>query len=348
MQYTIVFVIFEIFFVATQQCNENNAIFSYVFKANIPNSQNKEWNYENIGAFEQCNQGVTTDAKNFDVSQVSLLNSKISLDVEEFIQLAMNSTSGPYAQYKTDQIKLTFQGIENIARYQSVYFTIRPAEHNFDFWSQVPDAEIQVYFIQDQIYQQCQSEPLYTILSIPIYALQETQNIRYSININVTKNSEVITNFNFKQNILGTYDSDMTSFVSYKAPLNIPPCEITNWFVLTQPQFIKVQLLQTLLGFNTQSNMQRTQLQGEYVNFIKGRFIYEGQDNLKDYDDTVEWAATWVASIIPCLFFALIVCVYGQYEISNIGRFRRQEIKYHEGVEQEALHQDDAIEKKLA
>ncbi|CAD8121571.1 unnamed protein product [Paramecium sonneborni] len=348
MQFTILFLVCEVVYVISQQCNENNPILNYTFKANSPNTQNKEWNYEGIGSLQQCIQGVSADTKNFDVSQVSLLNSKISLDVEEMIQLEMNKIQGPYAQYRTNQIKLTFWGIDNIARYESQYFTIRPAEHNFDFWSQVPDAEIQVYFIQDQIYQQCQSEALYAILSIPIYALQETQDIRYAININFTGNQVITENFNFKQNILGVYNSDMASFVSYKAPLNIPPCEITNWFVLTQPQFIKQPLLQTLLSLNTQSSMQRTLSQEQQMNFIKGRFIYEGQDDLKDYDDTVQWAATWVASIIPCLFFALIVCVYGQYEISNIGRFRRPQVKQHEGIEQEALHQDDAIENKLA
>ncbi|CAD8200596.1 unnamed protein product [Paramecium pentaurelia] len=348
MQYILLFLIFEVVFVTAQLCTESNPILNNMYKANNPDIQKKEWNYQSITSFEQCKQGITSDTKNFDVSQVSLLNPKISLDVGEMIQLVMDNASGPLAQYKTDQIKLTSWGATNIARYQSVYFTIGKAEHNFDFWSKAPDAEIQVYFIQDQIYQQCQNEPLYAVLSIPIYGLTEIQDIRYTINMNVSTNLDQITDFNFKQNILGAYHSDMTSFVSYKAPLNIPPCENTNWFVLTQPQFIKQILLQSLLGLNAVNTLQRTQLDGTYLNFIKGRFIYEGEDDMKDYDDTVEWAATWVASIIPCLFFALIVCVYGQYELSNIGRFKRPDVKQHEGVEQEALHQDDAIENKLA
>ncbi|CAD8202023.1 unnamed protein product [Paramecium octaurelia] len=348
MKYALLFLIFEVVFVTAQLCTETNSVQNYKYKANSPNTQNNEWNYQSITSFQQCKQGITSDTKNFDISQVSLLNPKISLDVEDMIQLVMDNASGPLAQYKTDQIKLTSWGATNIARYQSVYFTIGSAEHNFDFWAKAPDAEIQVFFIQDQIYQQCDVEPLYAVLSIPVYGLTETQDIRYAINLNVTTNLDQITDFDFKQNILGAYNSDMTSFVSYKAPLNIPPCGNTNWFVLTQPQLIKQSLLFGLLGLNFEKTLQRTQLDGTNLNFIKGRFIFEGEDNMKDYDDTVEWAATWVASIIPCLFFALIVCVYGQYELSNIGRFKRPEAKQHEGMEQEALHQDDAVENKLA
>lgn len=78
---------------------------------------------------------------------MSLLSSKISLDVDEMIEFVMNTTSSPFAHYKTDQILLTSWGINNIVRYQSNYFTIGLAEHNFDFWAKSPDAEIQVYFI---------------------------------------------------------------------------------------------------------------------------------------------------------------------------------------------------------
>ncbi|CAD8195938.1 unnamed protein product [Paramecium pentaurelia] len=346
MHYTLLLLICEIIYVKALLCTEQSSILSYVFKLDNPNASNNEWNYQTITQFGQCKQGITTETKNFEVSQVSLLSQKISLDVQEMIELVMNNTSEPQAKYKTNQIKLTSWGINNIARYESQYFTIGLAEHNFDFWTQVPDAEIQVYFIQDQLYQQCETEPLYAVLSIPIYGLTETQDIRYAINMNISKNLDVTTFFNFKQNILGAYYSDMSSFVSYKASLNIPPCEDANWFVLTQPQFIKVELLKRLLELNTLKNLQRINLDGKHLNFIKGRFIYEGEDDLKDYNDTVEWAATWVASIIPCVFFALIVCVYGQYELSNIGRYKRPQVKSHE--EQEALQQDDAIDKKLA
>ncbi|CAD8196756.1 unnamed protein product [Paramecium octaurelia] len=347
MKFILLILICEVVYLNAQQCFQQSSIFSYIFKSDMPNTQNDEWNYQTITSFEQCKQGITTDTKNFEISQVSLLSNKISLDVEEIIDLVMNNTQGPLVQYKTNRITLTSWGVNNIARYQSQYFTIGPAEHNFDFWAKAPDAEIQVYFVQDQLYQSCDVEPLYAVLSIPVYVISETQNIKYAININVTNQIQVIGSFNFKQNILGAYDSDMTSYVSYKAPINIPPCGNANWFVLTQPQFIKSELLNSLLQSNAVNALQRINFDGTYLNFIKGRFVYEGEDNMKDYDDNVEWAATWIASIIPCLLFALVVCIYGQYEISNIGRYKRPEPKQHDGIEQESLKQDDAGDKKF-
>ncbi|CAK63878.1 unnamed protein product (macronuclear) [Paramecium tetraurelia] len=347
MKFALLILICEVVYLNAQQCTEQSSILNYIFNSDKPNIENNEWNYQTITSFEQCKQGITTDTKNFEISQVSLLSTKISLDVEEIIELVINKTQGPLVQYKTNTIKLTSWGVNNIARYSSQYLTIGPAEHNFDFWAKAPDAEIQVYFVQDQFYQNCEVEPLYAVLSIPVYVISETQNIKYAININVTNQLNVIGSFNFKQNILGAYSSDMTSFVSYKAPINIPPCGNANWFVLTQPQFIKFELLKTLLQLNAVDALQRMNLDGTYLNFIKGRFIYAGEDDMKDYDDNVEWAATWVASIIPCLLFALVVCIYGQYEISNIGRYKRPQAKQPEGMEQESLKQDDAADKKL-
>lgn len=45
----------------------------------------------------------------------------------------------------------------------------------------------------------------------------------------------------------------------------------------------------------------------------------------KDLNDTAEWAATWVAAIIPFIFFSFIGCIYGMWRISNVGRYKRPE-----------------------
>ncbi|CAD8096053.1 unnamed protein product [Paramecium sonneborni] len=333
-------------YVLSQKCNQNLDYQSYKFSMNTVDPKSGQlWNYDDIQQVISICPATTSNMKEIQSSVMELLNLQIILDIAENLTITKNSTAGPTLQYRTDGIKMRSQGLNNYVSYQSEFFQFSFAEHSLDFQSSIPDGELQIFMIQDQLYSLCEIEPIYSVISFPIYKLPEQQTLKFSADFNMS--SDTLSNFNFKQNILGNIKSDTTSYITYKAPINIPPCLTANWYISSIPLFFKQDQLSQLLSQNPYNNMKRVEIDNSVIHYNKGKILFYGDSEFTDYDDTVEWAATWVASIIPCLFFAIIVCIYGQYEISNIGRYKRPQVKHVEG-EIEVLNQhDDQLDKQL-
>ncbi|CAD8191288.1 unnamed protein product [Paramecium pentaurelia] len=325
--------------VLCQLCLQPIKYESYQFSINIIDPKSGQiWNYDDLKQVNPNCPATTTNLKDIESSVIQLLDLQMILDIPENITITRNRTAGPTVQYKTDGIKMRSQGINNYVSYQSEFFQFTYAEHSLDFQSQTPDGELQIFMIQDQLYQLCDIEPIYSVISFPIYKLSEQQPLKFSGQFNM--NADTMSDFNFKQNILGTIKSDISSYITYKAPINIPPCSTAYWYVSTNPLFFRQDQLDLLLQQNQQNRMQRVEMENIEIQYNKGKILFYGDVEFADYNDTVEWAATWVASIIPCLIFAIVVCVYGQYEISNIGRYKRPEMKHNE-AEIEMLNQEE-------
>ncbi|CAK89490.1 unnamed protein product (macronuclear) [Paramecium tetraurelia] len=325
--------------VLCQLCEQPIRYESYQYSINIIDPKSAQiWNYDDLTRVNTNCPPLTSDLKDIESSAIQLLDLQIILDIPENLTITRNRTAGPTVQYQTDGIKMRSQGVNNYVSYQSQFFQFTYAEHSLDFQTQTPDGELQIFMIQDQLYSLCDIEPIYSVLSFPIYKLSEQQQLKFRGQFNI--NTDTISDFNFKQNILGTVKSDISSYITYKAPINIPPCSTAYWYVSTNPLFFQQDQLDQLLQQNQYNKMKRAELQNTVIQYNKGKILFYGDTEFGEYDDTVEWAATWIASIIPCLIFALIACVYGQYEISNIGRYRRQEVKHVE-PEIEMLNQEE-------
>ncbi|CAD8181073.1 unnamed protein product [Paramecium pentaurelia] len=122
-------------------------------------------------------------------------------------------------------------------------------------------------------------------------------------------NIGTISDFNFKQNILGTIKSDISSYVTQKASINN-----SNIYLIFQT------LLNCLLVCIHKSYLLQTGLV-RWIILIESIKQYEKNIEFADQNDTVEWTDTYITNIIPYLIFEIVVCIYGQYEISNIGRY---------------------------
>ncbi|CAD8181075.1 unnamed protein product [Paramecium pentaurelia] len=160
--------------VLCQLCLQPKKYDQYQFQINQISDQ--KWNYDNI---QQCKNQFKVFCKlqlfsyNIQFKRYRKFTHTFSRFKNNFgytwkFNYKNEQKSGPTLQYLTDG-----QGINNQVSYQSKFFQFTFAEHNFAIQSETPNGELQIFMIQDQVYQLCDVQPIYSVISFLIYKLQE-------------------------------------------------------------------------------------------------------------------------------------------------------------------------------
>ncbi|KAM3135822.1 hypothetical protein pb186bvf_012075 [Paramecium bursaria] len=299
------------------------------------------WNYNDLTkkctAYLNTNYSVT-NTLTIDTTNTVLTGQKILLEYLPNDTVTLSNTTLPFQQYQIGGLKLRVQSLGNPNQvYNSLFFEFRDDLFELDTQNQKTQfQELHVVFQLSSTYQSsCPKntniDPQYAVL---VFKLINDPNYKAPLNFTTGASQ---SNFNFRKQITSQIANLGSTYYSFKMPLTYAPCNMTQYFLVTQPLFYNGSSLNipttTTSGIIAISN----------VDFQKGRFIYFEDDQYKYVDEVTPWAATWAASVAPCLFLAFVSCVYGSYRLSNIGRYQRPDSSP-EGENQGLVQPDKEIE----